>query len=140
MTDSYLYAIIPSILLFISESLPFIPNKYNGISHLIYHILKDIYEDTKKKSIPDASDSTTQTDNITQTDNTTLTDKTFTIRKKQTESSVQPVKEFKQTDTKFMKQKFNVKPLRIPPLSTTSVSSSVVLDDDFEHINKDSYV
>ena len=41
MPDIFI-AIIPSLLLLISEVLPFVPVKYNGISHALYEILKAI--------------------------------------------------------------------------------------------------
>jgi hypothetical protein len=41
---SILLTIFPSILLLISEVLPFLPTKYNGIAHVVYDILKDVYK------------------------------------------------------------------------------------------------
>jgi hypothetical protein len=35
-------SIIPSVLLFVSEVLPFLPNKYNGIAHFLYEIAREI--------------------------------------------------------------------------------------------------
>lgn len=131
MTDSYFYAIIPSILLFISESLPFVPNKYNGITHLIYHILKDLYDDTKK-AIPDGSDATTQTDTSTTQINPTKQQIDTSTTNHQVDTSTT-----KQTQNTFKILK-NIKPLS----STTNkkiVQFTSTVDDDFEHINKDSF-
>jgi hypothetical protein len=42
MSSSLLIAIVPSLLLFVSEILPFVPVKYNGIAHAVFEVAKDI--------------------------------------------------------------------------------------------------
>ncbi len=39
---SIFVAVVPSVLLFISEVMPFLPTKYNGIVHMIYECIKVI--------------------------------------------------------------------------------------------------
>ena len=42
-TSVIVAAIFPSVLLFMSEIMPFLPNKYNGIVHGVYTVLTDLY-------------------------------------------------------------------------------------------------
>jgi hypothetical protein len=44
-TQSIIGITIPVVLLLISELMPFIPNRYNGLIHTIYIVLKEVYRE-----------------------------------------------------------------------------------------------
>ena len=46
-------ATIPSILLFVSEIMPFLPTRYNGTVHLLYEMAKDVATAAGVKGIVD---------------------------------------------------------------------------------------